>query len=330
MPEFHELPAAAQLGAKDEERLIRNLYERKARVYRDTLLALGQKYGEDRKQVQLSPEIRQALREEAEVHAHSTINTYNRFVAAFVEREKAKGATDAEVRRKLPAYMRARAKGRLSAIDQSGTVAARLDAQVAFFRENGIEPLFYFRGPTPKCKTCRALKATSPHPVAVVLEVGIPHLGCVHSWKEQKLTARALKRGGVKPGQITLGRGEPAGIVGSETLTRREGSHGLAADRVYEMARPTIAEEVTDATGNEIALSHESRNHIAVEHPEVTDDDILKTAAHPDQVTPDRQSDRHRIYWHHGGPSGWVRVTVKFVEGDRPWIVSARYQRKGP
>jgi hypothetical protein len=98
---------------------------------------------------------------------------------------------------------------------------SRFDATIAFYRENGVEPTFDFVGPRAKCPICRALKATSPHSMAVVLTVGIPHIQCSHRWRGRTTSSAKLAAGGLRPGKISAGAGPTAGIIGSEPLSSR-------------------------------------------------------------------------------------------------------------
>lgn len=231
-----ELARAAQLGPLDEERLARNLYRRNAAEYRQTMLALGRRYGLERKRAALSAEIRQALRRESEEAARSISKTYNGYVEAFIERETKKGTTTEELIAKLPAYMRERKAARLRVIDRTATTNARLDAQVAFYRENGSEPLMRFAGPDPACPICKALRAIEPFPTQIALAVGEPHIGCRHRYVGAGVTSRELGEGGAKPDRITLGRGHPAGILGLRPLDLRTGGPEEAAQRIYALA----------------------------------------------------------------------------------------------
>lgn len=334
MPDAGGLPALAHLGPKDRDRLVRNLYARKTKAYRDELLRLGRRHGLKRKQVNLSPEIKEALRREAEVHATSVIDTYNGYISAFVAKHKAAGKTDAEVGRLLPEYMKARAKGRLAAIDHTAGTTAKLDAQVSFYRENGVDPRFRFRGPRPKCPLCRALFAAESLSLAVVLSVGVPHLGCTHGYEPIGVSAKELREAGVKEGQITLGRGGPQGIVGGEALNMRLGSLNAASDYVRGQTKPEILQQFTDDEGQTVALSAESARHIAEKRASFVEliPEMIEAIAHPDGV--DRTTRSGVVYRHFfrrgKGPTKWLRVTVKYVAGDRGYLVSARGDRNGP
>jgi hypothetical protein len=331
VPDYGALASAAQLIPADTERLARRLYRVKAAEYRATLLALGKRYGVEQSRVVLSAEIRDALQSEATRGAEQAIATYNRLVSDFVKRKR--NLPTAQLVVQLTDYMRERAEVRPRVITDAAKITPRLDAQVAFFRENGVDPEFDFEGKAPNCQTCRALMATSPHPIEIVLEVGNPHLGCVHRWVPRAVGRAELREGGVRPGKISLGRGEPAGIVGSRPFTNREGGHVAAADRIFEVAPLRILESTVDPDRNDVALSTHSWGHILGEHHEMRDrrTEIMDVVAHPDAKTRDRSGPSKVHFWKRGtGPSDWLRVSVKYVAGNRGYITTAHGHRRGP
>lgn len=336
MPSARDLVEAAQLGPLEEERLTRNLYRRKANEYRQTLLALGKKHGLQRSRVLLSPEIRAALEQEAADHARSVIDTYNGLVEEFIRRRQDAGASTEQIIRELPAYMRERKQGRLATIDNTATVTSRLDAQVGFYRENGVDPHFRFVGKVTSstCALCKALLAAESFPIETVLAIGIPHIGCTHRWRARETSAEELRRGGVKEGEITLGRGQPQGIVGARALDMRTGSINAAADFVRERSEPELIQQFDDVRGRTTALSRESAEHIARRRPSFAGHfpDAIEAVKDPDARTRDSRGDPQvEVFWKRGtGPSEWMRVVVKFVPGDRGYIVSVRGDRRGP
>lgn len=222
-----EVVRTTRLTQRDVARLASRLYVAKAAEYREALLELSRQYGAPRSRVLLSAEIREALRRESRDHARKIVRTFNREL-------------EAEARRRgdLPAYLLARhLQGwstrrnarRSPMIARNELATARLDAQVSFYVENGLEALFDFKGPVAKCAVCRRLKAGAdgngaPWPIEVVLRIGHPHIGCRHGWKARTRSAAKVRAGGVRPGQVSAGRGRVAGIVGGEALVNREGS----------------------------------------------------------------------------------------------------------
>lgn len=217
-----EVIAQFRLTPRDAGRLADAFYRAKAAEYRSTLLSLSGKFGHERQAVVLSAEIREALRKEARAHARSVVRTTNRMLA-----------NEARRRGDLPPYLLGthlrtwladRGRSRAGLIAKNEIATARLDAQVSFYRENGIEPRFEFVGPRAKCRLCRRLKDGGPWPIDVVIAIGLPHIACTHSWRARAYSAPKLRAGGLRPGTISAGRGKIAGIVGGEALVNRKGS----------------------------------------------------------------------------------------------------------
>lgn len=207
---------------RDEARLANAFYRAKAREYRATLLALSRRYGHPRKAVVLSEEIRVELRREARDHARKVCRSTNRAMGA--EARQRKDLTPAQLVRHLRSFGRERAARRSDLIAQQEIATARLDAEVSFYRENGLEPLFDFKGRKAVCRLCERLKAKGPWPIDVVIQIGQPHIGCRHRWRSRTRALVTLTAGGLRPGQISAGRGTIAGIVGSDPLVNAHGS----------------------------------------------------------------------------------------------------------
>lgn len=220
MSDRYDIALAVRSSVEAVERLARTLYRAMAHTYRQTLLALARRYGAAQRRVVLSAEIRQALSAEARRIAERAMETYDRLVSAFIDRNR--DLTDEELMPKLNRYMRERGANRSALIVGSAVNPAKLDAIAAFYRENGIEPEFDFRGNEgpPSCLTCTELVRTGPHSLDLVLAIGYPHPGCSHSWHVKGVRRTELV-GGVRPGRVSAGRGEVAGIVGTTPLLMR-------------------------------------------------------------------------------------------------------------
>lgn len=216
-----DVTRALRMDRAAVDRLARKLYAAKSRQYRKTLTELTHRFGAGRNAV-LSTEIRDALMREARDHAKIIAATNNRLLTAEAGRRRELPAP--LLARHLRGYMGERSRNRAPTISRTELATAQLDAQVAFFRENGIEPLFDFAGPPAKCPVCARLKESGPHPIEIVLKIGYPHPNCTHTWRARRVTAKRLLEGGIRPGQISAGRGEIAGIVGSDPLVIRTGS----------------------------------------------------------------------------------------------------------
>lgn len=220
--ELRSLVGAARLVPADRDRLARKLYRWKQQQYRRSLLEMARRYGVPQRRVQLSPQIKQALREESDLNASRIVATYNKLIGDFVERNRHKRFD--LLARELDTYMRERIRRRTPIIARNEIAGPRLDAMVNFFLENGVSPRFDFDGPPPICPTCVRLRRTQPHEIAVVLRVGRPHLNCTHWWAVRGVSGEELRRGGDRPGRISLGRrGETAGIVGGHLFVTEQG-----------------------------------------------------------------------------------------------------------
>lgn len=218
---------AYRVGPADVERMTRSFYRAKAAEYRTTLLELLHRHGEtDRQRVLLSPEIRAALLQESREHAEKVAGTLNGFLEAEAGRRRRLAAP--QLAQHLAGYMRQRYRNRAPMIALNEVSTARLDAVLAFYRENGYEVDFDFVGPAPKCGVCKRLYSTGPHALPIVLKIGRPHLNCRHRWRARTRAREGLRGGGLRPGQITAGRGLPGGIVGGDPLVNITGSQERA------------------------------------------------------------------------------------------------------
>ena len=238
MAEHSDIVRAARLSVEYVERLARTLYRAMAKAYRESLLALGVRYGLEQARVVLSPAIREALASEARSIAEKAAETFNRLVEGFVDRNHDR--PESELLPALEAYMRERTAKRSPLILASAVNPAKLDAIVGFYRENGVEPDFDFRGHEgpPSCLVCTELVRTSPHPLELVLAIGYPHPNCAHTWHVSGLSIEELTGGGVRPGRISLGRGEPGGLLGIQPLMLRHKSEQEAVDEIRRLKTP--------------------------------------------------------------------------------------------
>lgn len=221
-----DLVDAAKLRDADILRLADRLATIKTDAYKRTLVGLLRHHGEDRKRVTLSQPIRQAITEESELHARFAVQTLNRMIERWAKRNSF--LPREQFAQGLNAFIRERGATRGRVVGEMAPLTARLDAEVAFYRENGVEPEFEFAGPPAVCDLCKVLKATGPHSIDKVMEVGYPHLNCTHHWVATTRATEALRAGGIKPGQITAGLGPPSGILGSRAMVDRLGGSDAA------------------------------------------------------------------------------------------------------
>lgn len=218
------------------DHLVSRFYEAKLAAYRTVLSELRVRFGGPAR-VYLSTAIRDALLAEAERDVASVLRTYEGFAAGEVSRAQERGLSGSALAAHMADYMRERGRNRAALIARSEVVAPRLDATVSFYRENGIEPEFDFAGPPPKCAICKALIESGPYHIDSVLAIGIPHIQCRHHWSAREVTAEDLLAGGLRPGQISAGRGGTAGLVGGTTLHEKIGGN---AEQIAERIREGI------------------------------------------------------------------------------------------
>lgn len=221
------MPGAAQIGrtlddlAVDEPgiaQMARLFYRIKAAAYREQLLELAHRYGLDhRKRVNLSAEIRDALERESRAHAELVARSLNKAVhdraAKLIDQGFGQDTIDVALR----GYLRQRIRNRSHLITEAEQATAKLDAQVQFYRENGVEPLFDLKGGVHKntCELCKGLISGGPWPIEKVILIGHPHMNCRHNWVARGVRREDLIAAGARP-HISTARTGVAGIVGGD------------------------------------------------------------------------------------------------------------------
>lgn len=172
--------------------------------------------------VDVSDDILRALRQEAREHAGYVVDTFNRDLDKFLERNA--NTPREQLLGDYEAWAADRAQARAETIAITEAYSAHADATVSFFQAQGVEPEFDFDHShpgedAPSCETCAALEATNPHPLARVLAVGGVHIGCRQSFKGRDVELpddlRAPDR--------------TSGIVGSTPIVMRYGNDNALA-----------------------------------------------------------------------------------------------------
>ena len=217
MPSLAEVRRALWIDQSRTDRLARALYRVKATAYRDALRELAHRYGQtDRQRVLLSPQIREALLREAQEHAQIVVGGHNGDVRQFTDRLSMQGVPSEELEREARQRLRRRLRVRGPLVANMEASLARLDAQVQFFRENGVEPMFRLHGHRAgSCPLCIELIDRGPWPIEKVLRIGIPHMNCRHDWRAVEVKKEDLM-GGAREGTISAARTGVAGIVGGD------------------------------------------------------------------------------------------------------------------
>jgi hypothetical protein len=204
------------------------LYLTKVRVYEDTLGELADSYGYESEDVQIGDEVARALSDEADQQAERITDSYNRALAAFVERV-ADEVTYEDAVAQLVTWSDNRDDSHAEVIGITEAFTAHADATVTFFRDNDVEVQFDFgehgTDDAPQCPVCIALVARNPHPLERVLRVGNPHIQCRQTW-------HALVDEGALPDEVELGLRGVAGIVGTDPLVNRTGGTQGAVQEV--------------------------------------------------------------------------------------------------
>lgn len=218
------LRAALRWGPEEQAELADEFLDVKVFTYVQTLADLAREHGVELEddEVELSDAVLSALRREAREHAAFVVETFNRELDEFLDRN---ALADRETL--IGAYEQwaeARADSRSETIAITEAYTAAADATVAFYRDNGLEVEYDFGGHAgeddpPACEVCVALAETGPHPHERVVAIGNPHPGCRQHWHA---------RDAELPDELVLGR-EPAGIVGQQPLLIRTGNDRDAA-----------------------------------------------------------------------------------------------------
>lgn len=235
MPVSSRLRQALRWGEDEVDELAAEILDVKVFAYVETLSDLLLEHGVEhdrRTDIDLSNSILNALVKESRLHARMIVDTFNRDLDGFLERN-----ADLPKARLLDTYRawaedRTQARAELIAVTETYTAAA--DAELAFWQANAPEELedpeydfgAHAPGETPaECDVCEALERTSPHPLSRVLEIGNPHPNCRQSW-------RAV---GVELAEEVRLPTKPAGMVGADSLVIREGDHASAVAAIEGM-----------------------------------------------------------------------------------------------
>ncbi len=194
--EIASLRRALAWGNEESDELVDEFLDHKIWTYVETLGDLFREHGADVSDddIELSDEILVALKRESIEHAGFVVDTYNRDMNAFVDRVQAEPKSRIEDWYEAWANDRAEARAEILAITEA--YGAHADATIAFYAAQEGEHAFDFgdhpEDDAPSCEVCAALVATNPHPLARVLEVGSPHIGCFVPETEVSGLAEAL------------------------------------------------------------------------------------------------------------------------------------------
>lgn len=174
-------------------------------------------------EIDVSDDVLRALRDEAREHAAMVVQTYNRDLDEFLDRNR--DLPRADLLRDYESWAESRADAKAETIATTEAYSAAAEATVGFFLDNGLlDAEFDFGGhgdDDPVCEICEALRVTSPHPAERVISVGNPHIGCRQDWHPRVSEADL-------PEEVQLGRA-PAGIVGAQHFLGQHGDDRTAA-----------------------------------------------------------------------------------------------------
>lgn len=207
----------------------RKLYLSAVSIYRQTILELANERGADRTRIHLSIEVRNALMDEARWTAEAMLRSHNRDLRSWIARNRP-GKPDALFLTEGMEWARRRRQTHARIAAQTLAYTAHADATLGFWKDVGEEPLFDFGGhgdAPPKCAICRALVQTNPHPIARVVEIGIPHPQCRQTWHTETEITVASRQ--------PLGR-SVGGILGQHrTWLDRNANRDDAADAIRSL-----------------------------------------------------------------------------------------------
>jgi hypothetical protein len=225
--ERQRLTEAFQRDDEDDAALADTLYLWKLRAYSDTLAELADGYDFEVEDITLSESIREALRAEAELRAQQINATFNGEVTSFIA-DIVDEASYEDAIESISAWSEARDADRSTLIGITEVYTAHADATLSFFRDAGIEADFDFGGhgdDHAECVVCQALERGNPHPYERVVEIGTPHIQCRQRW-------HPLIDPDELPDELALGQGDPAGIVGNDSLVHRAGGQQAAVEQL--------------------------------------------------------------------------------------------------
>lgn len=172
----------------EQDALAETLYKLKVDAYEEAIYEEAHRMGfeVDRSAVSLdNAQTRSHLRKQARRHAGFIVNTYNRDLHKKLD-DMSQQQYPLKNRYQLAADLDRWSSGRFSKrVDMVATTESftpLMRGTIDFYRQNGIDTDFIFDSEPASCALCKRLEATNPHPIRKVMRLGIPHIGCVHSW----------------------------------------------------------------------------------------------------------------------------------------------------
>lgn len=220
------------LKKRDIERLVELLRRAKIDAAERTLQALIDQLGLQM-QVRLRSRLLVPLGLEARYHARRIARQFNEDLAVYAARHRLLSKKD--LRRTLAAWADNRNRQRAPIIAVTEAYSAHADALLGGFLELGLEAdaEFDFGGhpedDPPDCAICKALVATSPHPLRRVVQIGVPHPNCRQLWHARdrdRLIAHLVDIGLTELGNRS------GGIANRRTLIDRAGGRQQAAEAI--------------------------------------------------------------------------------------------------
>lgn len=233
------LAKALRWTQEEIDELADEFLDHKTFVWVETITDLLREHGADVSEddVDVSDDILAALRAEAREHAGFVVESFNRDLERFLQRNA--DTPRAQLLGDYEAWANDRASARAEMVAITEAYSAHADATLAFYQAQGVEPDYDFDHShagedAPSCEICEALEANNPHPHARVIEVGVPHPQCRQSWKPREPDLPDDLRVPI----LT------SGIVGSTPLIMRHGNDPVvAAATITALAEPEPAAE---------------------------------------------------------------------------------------
>lgn len=220
---------AVSWGPERVRAMAATLLRSKVRVYRKTLRELAKQHDVE-VEIKMSDAVKDALAAEAFNHAQAIARTRNEAALRIAVKLARTGMDDKRLASDLRQLIEQRQRKRTPMIAVTEAYGPHADATLGFYQQApDAFPQMNFGGrpdlgdSPAECEVCQAIIAGNPWSVEQAIRIGTPHPQCRQSWHSEL--------GGPLPDSMVVGE-EIAGIVGSESLVLRLGSHADAAEAI--------------------------------------------------------------------------------------------------
>lgn len=187
--DWAELHQRFSYGLAEQQSLAETLYKLKVDAYLDSIIHEARRIGFDidvARAELANPQTKSHLRKQANRHAGYIVSTYNKDLAKKISdlaAEQYPLRNTFQLASDLDRWAAERFAKRVEMVAVTESFTPLMRGMIDFYRQNGIETDFIFESNPASCDLCKRLMATNPHPMRKVMRIGIPHIGCVHSWR---------------------------------------------------------------------------------------------------------------------------------------------------